>query len=1094
MNQRIAPSAHRRSLRPALLAALFLWIALAGLRPSPVLAACGSPTVVTTEAELINAINDVNGQAGPCAYEIEFGAGITLTQHLPDIDNGNAGITLLIDGQGFTLDGNDFDTFDINNLSAATIDNITIINSSDDALGSYFTNMRISRSAFMFNASDAIEVASGSLVVVDSTFAFNEDDGLDAFDAATSIDIINTTIAGNDDSALYIFGTSDPVLTHVTVVGNGTGLFPDSVNVTVNNSIFAANGVNCELGNGTVDFNFSLVDDTTDNCGASDGVDGNIVGDDPQLLPLGDNGGPTPTMLPFNLTGGVSAVSPVIDVGDDTLSVDETNAPLAFDQRGSGFPRVVGAEVDMGAVEGVDEVVCPTYPVTVVNEGEWREAIFCYNAIATPGGYTISLGAAIPLTASSPAIDNDTAGVSLVVEGNGHTIDGQDTTGVRPLTVATDTTVTVNDATITGGYVTGDSSRGGGVLNAGDLTLDRVGVIDNQADGNGGGIYNDGGTLAFNDGEISDNLAAYPDGDGGGINNVGDMTISRSAVINNTADGDSLVLGGGILNEGEMTITDSNVAGNTASGEEGDVFGGGINNQSTLVILNSTISDNQATGVFLVRGGGISHETDVEAADELGYGAELTIINSTISGNTATGEEAIFGGGLYVVDYDFNCCIDQPIPITLINTTVSDNAVTATESTDAAGGGAYFRSNEPGENTLAVRIDNSILGNSVTDGAPGGDCILDAVPSFDSNFSLYEDSGAGACGLAAANPDADGNIVGVDPALGPLADNGGPTPTHLPDALSPAIDSGSNALAVDENGDPLATDQRGYIPRIVNGTVDMGSVEAGAEPPPSDSGDIFLSANSAGTTGDGLAFGPHDVLRYDGTTWSKFFDGSAAGLTPNGNAKHNINALWIPDPNEEDVVMSFGQNARHVPGITPKVDGMDLVWYDGDTNSFSLWFDGNDVDLTNKTQEKIDALHVLPGGGPCLYNLLISTQGPGRVSNTGDPAIIFSGEDVLGFCATSLGDNTAGIWSLVLDGSSQGMPRNSTTSLSVSDDGQTLYLTTRGTFNVDSATGGHSMIYAYNFGSETFSGPLFIAADAGLSRTVNGLHVGTIAP
>ncbi|MCW5847534.1 MAG: hypothetical protein KIS95_09910 [Anaerolineae bacterium] len=56
---------------------------------------------------------------------------------------------------------------------------------------------------------------------------------------------------------------------------------------------------------------------------------------------------------------------------------------------------------------------------------------------------------------------------------------------------------------------------------------------------------------------------------------------------------------------------------------------------------------------------------------------------------------------------------------------------------------------------------------------------------------------------------------------------------------------------------------------------------------------------------------------------------------------------------------------------------------------------------------------------------------------------------------------------MVLDGSAEGMPRNSTDDFSLSEDGQTLYLTTKGTFNVDSATGGHSMVYAYDLGSGT---------------------------
>lgn len=67
------------------------------------------------------------------------------------------------------------------------------------------------------------------------------------------------------------------------------------------------------------------------------------------------------------------------------------------------------------------------------------------------------------------------------------------------------------------------------------------------------------------------------------------------------------------------------------------------------------------------------------------------------------------------------------------------------------------------------------------------------------------------------------NLVDVDPLLGPLADNGGPTLTHSPSPGSPAIDSGDNANAA-------ATDQRGSV-RVLDGdsngsaTIDIGSVE-----------------------------------------------------------------------------------------------------------------------------------------------------------------------------------------------------------------------------------------------------------------------------
>ena len=74
-------------------------------------------------------------------------------------------------------------------------------------------------------------------------------------------------------------------------------------------------------------------------------------------------------------------------------------------------------------------------------------------------------------------------------------------------------------------------------------------------------------------------------------------------------------------------------------------------------------------------------------------------------------------------------------------------------------------------------------------------------------------------------------------------------------------------------------------------------------------------------------------------------------------------------------------------------------------------------------------------------------------------------------------------------GGSGALDPNAITSISASDDGQTLYLTTRAAFNVDSATGGHSMVYEYDMATGQFSGPTFSAPATGLNRAVDGLHV-----
>ena len=113
-----------------------------------------------------------------------------------------------------------------------------------------------------------------------------------------------------------------------------------------------------------------------------------------------------------------------------------------------------------------------------------------------------------------------------------------------------------------------------------------------------------------------------------------------------------------------------------------------------------------------------------------------------------------------------------------------------------------------------------------------------------------------------------GNILNVNAQLGSLADNGGQTLTNALLAGSPAINAGSNALAVDLNNQALTTDQRGTgFPRINNATVDMGAYET-----------LLLPANTTTTitadTPDPSVEGQSVTVSYTVT--------SAAG-TPTGN-------------------------------------------------------------------------------------------------------------------------------------------------------------------------------------------------------------------
>jgi hypothetical protein len=145
--------------------------------------------------------------------------------------------------------------------------------------------------------------------------------------------------------------------------------------------------------------------------------------------------------------------------------------------------------------------------------------------------------------------------------------------------------------------------------------------------------------------------------------------------------------------------------------------------------------------------------------------------------------------------------------LTLLNDTITDNAA-------HTGGGVYL-----GVEGLSDVRNTIIAGNSVDPGGSGPDLS----GNFTSNGHNLIGNDSGSTGFTAK-----GDQVGtannlIDPRLGALADNGGPTRTHALLAGSPAIDHGDNSAAP-------ATDQRGVArPRDGDGNgsriVDIGAFE-----------------------------------------------------------------------------------------------------------------------------------------------------------------------------------------------------------------------------------------------------------------------------
>jgi hypothetical protein len=316
---------------------------------------------------------------------------------------------------------------------------------------------------------------------------------------------------------------------------------------------------------------------------------------------------------------------------------------------------------------------------------------------------------------------------------------------------------------------------------AGPITVGISGLtITNGSDLGGGGILNQGSTLTLTNATISGNAAAAPTGGaGGGIYNLGGtLTLSNSSVSGNSA----IMLGGGIFNGfgGTLSLSNSTISGNSC-GVEGS--GGGIRiNSGTVTLSNSTVSGN-TVGVG-GDGGGMANA----------FGT-LIMSNSTVSGNSASD-----GGG-----------IANTGTLTLSSCTVSGNSCGVEQGTN--GGISSF-----GEGMLNAR-NTIIAGNTApTDPDLGGD-----LGSLGHNLIGNTQGGSG------FDPT---DLLNINPLLGPLQDNGGPTQTMALLPGSPAIDAGDNTDAPD-------WDQRGEgFARIVgiidpnNPVIDIGAFEVQADSGP----------------------------------------------------------------------------------------------------------------------------------------------------------------------------------------------------------------------------------------------------------------------
>ncbi|MEM9352626.1 MAG: choice-of-anchor Q domain-containing protein [Planctomycetota bacterium] len=342
----------------------------------------------------------------------------------------------------------------------------------------------------------------------------------------------------------------------------------------------------------------------------------------------------------------------------------------------------------------------------------------------------------------------------------------------------TSRSATLINSEISGNHTTGGFSEGGGFSASEQVDLVDSLVIQNWTEGSnsdGGGFYS-WGTVLLEGSTIEGNSTQGTDSSGGGFFAVRDTTLINSVVSGNTtamAGSDS----GGFRSLAGVALTYSTVSDNAT---QGDDAGGGGFTAVEATIVRSTISANSTEGLAS-SGGGFSAES-------------ATLTGSTVSGNSTAGESA-HGAGGYARD------------IELFGSTITENHATGHE----AFGGGLFVTSGVGSLDHAIVYGNGSGGVANDIAAATGSYVVD---------NLLIGAIAGGTQALLSN-----TILGTDPLLGLLQDNGGPTFTHALLEGSPAIDAGDPGLAAGLAGVP-EFDQRGFaFTRVFGGAIDLGAVE-----------------------------------------------------------------------------------------------------------------------------------------------------------------------------------------------------------------------------------------------------------------------------
>ena len=348
----------------------------------------------------------------------------------------------------------------------------------------------------------------------------------------------------------------------------------------------------------------------------------------------------------------------------------------------------------------------------------------------------------------------------------------------------------------------------------------------------GGGIFNEGGTLTIDGCTVRNSGLQGPDTSrsyiGAGIANIGgslfviNSTISGNAAFSAFTPGSSSAAGGGIYSyNGTATIVGSSISGNQA--------------------IAVPVPDASHT---VGQGGGIFNALSV-----------LNLTNSTVSGNSAS-EAPLPGGDPTLVAGGGIMNVFGTVNFT--NSTISANSVASLSGSDNTNGAGV--ENAPGGGpytTGTINVKNTIIaGNFIGRGGPGRGLDLYGFGFNSQGNNLIGTTDVSDFLLSGKPTDKTGtDAAPINPLLGPLMNNGGPTFTHALLYNSPAVDAGDdcvfNDTCVPAVGVSLTLDQRGLLRKadgdlVAGAHVDIGAYERQASesrlvPPPGSNVNVDLN-------------------------------------------------------------------------------------------------------------------------------------------------------------------------------------------------------------------------------------------------------------